>query len=147
MIAMTDEMRDLVDNAMEYRTPCIVGTVDPEGGPHVGFRGSVMVFDDEHLAWWERTMRGEASYLQSNPKVVVLLRNPEKRVGWKFYGSAVFYRDGPLREQVMARTPQVELDRDAERKGFAVLIKVDLITTLGGQSIQERDGEASSPSS
>ena len=47
----------------------------------------------------------------------------------------------------MARTPQVELDRDAERKGFAVLIKVDLITTLGGQSIQERDGEASSPSS
>ena len=58
MIAMTDEMRDLVDNAMEYGTPCIVGTVDPEGGPHVGFRGSVMVFDDEHLAWWERTMRG-----------------------------------------------------------------------------------------
>ncbi len=140
MIEMKDlGMRDLVDNALEYGTPCILGTVDPEGKPHVGFRGSVMVFDDQHLAFWERTMRGEASYLQHNPHVVVLLRNSEKRAGWKFYGSTVFHHDGPIREQVMARTPQAELDRDPERKGFAVLVEVSLITNLGGTPIQQQE--------
>jgi len=141
MIEMTAEMRDLVDNSLANGTPCIIGTVDPDGGPHLGYRGSVMVLDDEHLAFWERTLRGEAAYIESNPKVIVLLRNPEKRIGWKFYGRAEFHRDDEIREEVMSRTVQAELDRDPDRKGFAVVIKVDLITTLGGKPIQERDGQ------
>lgn len=140
MIKMTDEMRDLVDKALDYGAPCMLGTVDPDGGPHIGFRGSMMVFDDEHLAYWERTLRGEASYVANNPKVVVMQRNREKKLGWKFYGTATIIRDGPVRLQVMERTPKVELERDPERKGSAVLIKVDLITNIGGAPLQKRDG-------
>ena len=140
MIQMTDEMSDLVNNNLEYNSPCLLGTVDPEGGPHIGFRGSMMVFDGEHLAYWERTMRGEATYVMSNPRVIVMLRNRERRLGWKFYGTATVLREGPIRQEVMERTVASELDRDPERKGAAVLIKVDLITNIGGAPLQVREG-------
>ena len=48
------------------------------------------------------------------------------------------YKDGALREQVMARTVQRELDRDPQREGLAVLIRLYKITTPDGQVVQER---------
>ena len=38
----------------------------------------------------------------------------------------------------MARVVQPELDRDPERQGFAVVIDVERITTLGADVVQER---------
>src|SRR5262249_15434288 len=35
-------------------TPCLVATVLPNGFAQVSPRGSTMVFDDEHIALWER---------------------------------------------------------------------------------------------
>ena len=39
----------------------------------------------------------------------------------------------------MGRTVQAELDRDPERLGAAVIIKINRITTLGGETIQEAE--------
>jgi len=38
----------------------------------------------------------------------------------------------------MARTIQAELDRDPERKGYGVVMRVDKITDLLGQVLQQR---------
>jgi hypothetical protein len=38
----------------------------------------------------------------------------------------------------MHRTVQAELDRDPDRLGAAVLVKIDNITDLGGNVLQER---------
>jgi hypothetical protein len=38
----------------------------------------------------------------------------------------------------MSRTVQSELDRDPERQGAAVLVKIDRITELSGNVVQER---------
>jgi len=38
----------------------------------------------------------------------------------------------------MARTVKDELDKDPERKGAAVVILLDKITSMGGQVIQSR---------
>jgi hypothetical protein len=38
----------------------------------------------------------------------------------------------------MARTVPAELEKDPERKGAAVLIKLDKITNMGGQALQSR---------
>jgi hypothetical protein len=48
------------------------------------------------------------------------------------------HEDGPIRDQVMARTVKDELDKDPERKGAAVVIRLDKITTMGGQVVQSR---------
>jgi predicted pyridoxine 5'-phosphate oxidase superfamily flavin-nucleotide-binding protein len=140
MIKLTDQMREEIDPALAQGHPCLVATVSEDGIPNVGYKGSVMVFDDESLAYWERTLQGTAENVQENPNVMVLFRNPTSRAAWRFVGKATVHKESPLRDQVMARTVQAELDRDPERKGYAVIIKVDKVLPLGGQKpMQSRD--------
>ena len=98
----------------------------------------MMVFDGESLAYWERTRRQHMKNVKENPKVVVLFRDAKTKAGWRFHGTATMHEDGPIREQVMARTVKDELDKDPERKGAAVVIRLDKITTMGGQVVQSR---------
>ena len=139
MISITDEMRVEIDNALASGNPCILATASPNGEPDVGLRGSVMVFDDESLAYWERGKRTGLANMEVNPNVVVMYRNPSERKAWKFYGEATVYREGGLREQVMARVVDAEIDRDPERAGFAVIIRVKQIVNLLGEVLQQRD--------
>jgi uncharacterized protein len=141
MIKLTDQMRELIDPALAKGTPCLVATASKDGMPNVGYKGSVMVFDDESLGYWERTRQGTLENVEENPNVMILFRDPATRAAWRFVGKATIHKEGPLRDQVMARTVQAELDRDPERKGFAVIVRVDKVLPLGGQTpMQSRDG-------
>jgi uncharacterized protein len=140
MIQLTQQMRDLIDPALAKGTPCLVATASKDGTPNIGYKGSVMVFDDESLAYWERTLQGSLHNVEENPKVMVLFRDPATRAAWRFLGKATVHKDGALREEVMRRTVQAELDRDPERKGVAVIVKVDKVLPLAGQTpMQSRD--------
>ena len=139
MIEMTDEMKELLDNAQADRVPCVLGTASKDGHPQISPKGSVMVYDRETLAYWERSKRSALENVAENPHVVVYYSNPEKRIRWRFYGAAKVYDSGPIRDEVMSRTVQAELDRDPERLGVAVLVRVDLINELSGNVVQQRD--------
>jgi len=139
VINLTQEMRERINSALAKRTPCILATASATGEPSLGYKGSLMVFDDEHLAYWERTRRGLLEHLEENPKVVVLYSDLAARIHWRFHGKATIHKTGPIREQIMAHTIQAELDRDPERKGYGVLIRVDKVTDLAGQVLQQRD--------
>jgi uncharacterized protein len=140
MIQLTQQMRELIDPALAKGTPCLVATASKDGIPNIGYKGSVMVFDDESLAYWERTHQGTLQNVEDNPQVMILFRDPASRAAWRFVGEATVHKDGPLRDQVMARTVQAELDRDPERKGYAVIVKVDKVLPLSGQTpMQSRD--------
>lgn len=140
MIKLTDQMREGIDPALAQGCPCLVATISKDGIPNMGYKGSVMVFNDESLAYWERTLQGSAENVEVNPNVMILFRNPATRAAWRFVGKATVHKAGPLREQVMARTVQAELDRDPERKGYAVIVKVDKVLPMSGQTpMQRRD--------
>jgi hypothetical protein len=96
------------------------------------------VFDRETLAYWERAWRSSAANVVANPKVVLFYRNPEQRINLRFHGTATVYHSGAIRENVMARTIQGELDRDPERTGAAVLVRLYRVTQLSGEVLQER---------
>ena len=83
MIKLTDQMREEIDPALARGCPCLVATTSQEGVPNVGFKGSVMVFDDESLAYWERTFQGTGANVEENPNVMVLFRNPTTRAAWR----------------------------------------------------------------
>ena len=126
-IALTDEMRLALERALTERSPCLVATSSGAGVPDVSYRGSVMAFDGEHLAFWER-MKGETlSNLEENPQICVFYRNGETRVSWRFYGHAEVLKDGAVRAQIMERVNPFELAQDPERIGYAVLIRVDRV--------------------
>ena len=118
---------------------CWIASVNKAGEPDLGPKGSMMVFDDQSLAYWERTRRTTLQNLEENPNVVVVYRNAEERIQWRFHGVATIHNDGPVREQVMAKTIPQELARDPERKGVGVVIRVDKMMTFAGEVLQQRD--------
>ncbi len=139
MIKFTEDMKKHVDNAYTYDIPMIVATASASGEPNMSFRGSFMAFDDEHLAFWDRTQQRGLSQIEENPQALAMLVSFEHGVRLKFFGTATVHRDDDIREQVMARVVQPELDRDPDRVGIAILIKVNRITGLSGDVIQSRD--------
>ena len=138
MIEMTDEMKGLVDRNHADGWDCTVGTVDKDGQPQLSLKGSVMVYDAETLAYWERAKRTALDNVATNPKVTVLYNNMTDRIRWRFYGNAEVHETGAIRDDVMSRTVEAELERDPERTGVAVLIKVNKIAELSGAVLQER---------
>lgn len=138
MIALTDQMRETVNHALANGCPCIIATTSANGEPDIGYKGSMMIFDNESLAYWERTRRQHLKNLLENPRVVVLFRDPKTRINWRFHGVATVHEKGPIRDQVMARTVKDELDKDPERKGSAVIIRVNKVTNLAGEVLQTR---------
>jgi hypothetical protein len=104
----------------------------------------MMVFDDEHLALWERGKGTTSENLKDGTKVTVFFRKPQLReLGIlprggiaRFYGVATIYKSGPVYEEVWNRVVQPEKERDPEKKGYAVLIKVERAEDIGGASIE-----------
>ncbi|MPZ48713.1 MAG: hypothetical protein GEU75_05265 [Dehalococcoidia bacterium] len=127
-IELTDEMAEEINNALANGMPCLLATAGEDGEPDVAYRGSVYVYDKEHLAYWERSRIESLENLRFNPKVCVFFRNPQVREhAWRFYGVATLYEDGDMRQKIMERVVQRELDQDPERQGYGVLIRVDRV--------------------
>ena len=128
--ARTDDERSLT-------TP-LVATAGTDY-PDLAYRGSTMVFDRDHLAWWERTTGRETmANLEKNNRVAVWVRNPVRdRRPLRFYGEARVLESGPERDAVWEKVVQVEKDMDKEKKGVAVIVRVDRVRA-GPTVIQRR---------
>jgi pyridoxine/pyridoxamine 5'-phosphate oxidase len=134
------EFTDAINNALAEGTFCVLATCG-EQGPDVGFKGSMQVFDNEHLCYWERTRSGHLANLRSDPRVAVMYFSRERGKYLRMYGPAELHEDGPTREQIMARTPAPELEKDPERRGIGVLIQVDRLVEAFGGVTQQREGQ------
>jgi len=102
-----------------------------------------MVFDHEHIALWERGRGSTTENLSDGTKVTIFFRKSSLRgegilpLGGiaRFYGVATIHRSGPVYEEVWNRLIQPEKERDPEKKGFAVLIRIDRAEDLLGQPL------------
>ncbi len=122
---------------------CLVATVLPSGFAQVSPRGSTMVYDDEHLALWERGKGSVNANLTDGTKVTIFLRKIALRESGllpkggiaRFYGTAKIHHSGPVYEEIWKRLIQPEKDRDPQKKGFGVLIKVEHAEDLDGKPL------------
>jgi hypothetical protein len=95
------------------------------------------------LALWERGKGSTNANLQNGTKMTVFLRKPPLRESGllpkggiaRFYGIAEIHKSGPAYEEVWRRLVQPEKDRDPEKKGYAVLIRVERAEDLDGQPL------------
>jgi general stress protein 26 len=138
MIELTEEMKAAFATALTDRAPVLVASAGKMGMPDMAYKGSFMVFDSDHLAYWERAHGTTLQNISENPQVCVFYRNPETRQAWKMFGVAEIFREGATRQAIMDRTIEIELSRDPERKGLGVLIRVDKVLAMG-QVIMARD--------
>ena len=135
------QFSEIVDNARtdgeRGQNTGVVATAN-DGRLDVALKGSLMVWDADHLAWWERGRAETEAAVRANPQVAVMVRNSTRdRRTLRFYGEARIVDDPALRERVWERVIQVEKDTDPEENGVAVLVRIDRVRA-GKFDIQRR---------
>lgn len=131
MIELNETIAAAINNAAANAAPVLVASASAEGMPDIAYKGSVMVFDKDHLAWWERSLGTTLANVRQNGHACLYYLNRAERQSFKFFGVAEVIDSGPVRDEVMGRTIQAELDRDPERKGVAVMVRVDKVIEPG----------------
>jgi hypothetical protein len=134
-------LHEHINTALPEHT-CLVGTVLPDGYAQITVRGSVTVFDDDHLAFWERGKGSTTANLKDGSKVTIFFRKrplretllPKGGVA-RFYGTARVYKSGPVREEIWNKIVEGERKADPEKKGFGVLIKIERAEDLNGAAL------------
>lgn len=146
MIKLTDLMRNLLNSALADGTPCLVGTATKDGYPQISPKGSVVVFDDENLCYWERSKRSALKRLEENPHLAIFYRNaartaeiPYRAACIRFYGDVRLVESGPERDKVWTLIPEAERKPDPEKKGTAVIVRLQSVQELSGAVIMQRD--------
>jgi hypothetical protein len=122
---------------------CLVGSVLPDGFAQITPRGGTMVYDDRHLALWERGKGSTSANLQDGTALTIFFRKPQLREDGvlpkggiaRFYGRAQIHRSGPVYEEVWRRLVQPEKDRDPQKAGYAVLVEIERAEDLDGQPL------------
>jgi hypothetical protein len=123
---------------------CLVGLALPDGYAQITPRGSTMVYDDQHLALWERGKGSTNAQLRDGAKVTVFFRKPALRESGllpkggiaRFYGVAKIHKAGQAYDRVWQKLVQPEKDRDPQKAGYAVLIRVERVEDLDGQPLK-----------
>ena len=121
MIKITPVMKDLLDKALADGTPCLIGTASKDGHPQISPKGSVAVYDDHTLCYWERSHRTSQQRIGENPHVTVYYRNPARKENpyrascIRFHGKARLVANGPERDKAWTLTNHEEQSKDPEK--------------------------------
>ena len=140
-------LHDYINTAFPQNV-CLLGTVTSNGFANISPRGSVQVVECDTLGLWDRGGRASSEALQNGARLMVYFRNPTLSavarggngllpVGGiaRFYGTAELHRSGGAYDQVWNNMVQQERDSDPQKKGFAVLIRIERAEDLRGQPL------------
>jgi hypothetical protein len=138
---ISQKIRDLIDSAWTDGYPCLLATAGPNG-PNISPKGSMLVFDDEHLAYWERSKRQALENLGHDKRVAVIYANfKAQRDGvlesgfLRFFGTAELHEDGPMRQAIFDKLAPREQTHDGADKGIGVLIKIARAADVRGKQL------------
>jgi hypothetical protein len=131
-------------NAAFPQHVCMVGSVLPDGYAQITPRGSVQVYDDQTISLWERGRGSTTANIANGTRLTVYYGNfalvPEGilPIGGiaRFYGIAEVHKSGPVYDTVWERLIAPEKERDPDKGGFAVLIKLERAENLLGQPLE-----------
>lgn len=125
-----------LNEAMSKGSTVVLATADKQGRIDIGVKGSVFVFDRDHVAYLERTRGTHLNNVKENPHVALYYNNREAAVPMlRLFGEAQVFESGDVREEIRNRTIAVERERDAENKGAGVLVRIDRIGEPRGVTI------------
>ena len=79
-----------------------VATVCTDGTPNVSPKGTITVWDDDHLVFANIRSPGTVANLKTNPSVEVNVVDPFARKGYRFKGVASVLDSGPLYDEILS---------------------------------------------
>lgn len=143
-MAFSQQIKDLIFNAHMDDCVCMLATIGDDG-PNISPKGSMIVLDDDHLAYWERAKRASLDNLRDNPKVAVVYSNKAAAERgeinhpggiFRFFGTAEIHERGDYRDKIRTLLQEREINHDGAEEGFAVVITLDRAENLRGESLR-----------
>src|SRR5262245_39719757 len=98
MGVLTADMRRVVE---EQRLG-FFATVCPDETPNVSPKGTIAVWDDDHLIFANIRSPGTLANLRQNPNIEVNVVDPVLRKGYRFKGIATIVDAGAVHDRAMA---------------------------------------------
>lgn len=107
-----------------------VGTVRPDGSPNVSPKGTVTVWDDQHLIFADLASPGTVRNLERDPRVEVNVVDPVARKGWRFRGTAEVLHTGDRFHAAVQFFERLNLPDAPRRIRSVVLVRVTSVAPL-----------------
>jgi hypothetical protein len=140
-MALSDKIKTLINNAWADGYPCMLATVGPDG-PNISPKGSMLVFDDQHLAYWERSKKKALENVLKDKRVVVMYSNfKAQRDGTlesgflRFWGTVEMHETGPIHDAIFAKLTKREQEHVGADTGIGVLITIERAADVRGKPI------------
>src|SRR4029078_7886741 len=103
---ISEKLKGLIRSAWDDGSPCLLATEGTKG-PNISPKGSMVVFDDDHLAYWERSKKQALENLGHDKRVCVIYANfKAERDGvlapgfLRFYGKPELNETGPVHNAI-----------------------------------------------
>ena len=132
-------IKTLIRNAWDDGYPVLVATVGPEG-PNITPKGSTIVYDDQHLAWWERSKRAGLQNLGHDRRVCMMYANfKAQRDGildsgfLRFFGTVELHESGPVYDKIFSMLLPREQTHIGADTGVGVLFRIEKAIDVRGK--------------
>ena len=123
------QLDDDMQRVVQKQSLGFVATVCADGTPNLSPKGTLTVWDDEHLCFLDICSPATVANLRDRPAVEVNVVDPILRKGYRFKGRGEVLTEGSLHDEVLARY-QRERGTDPTRVQAAVVIAVETAAAL-----------------
>ena len=138
---ISQKVKELIRSAWDDGAPCMVATQGPNG-PNISPKGSMIVFDDDHLAYWERSKKQALENVGHDKRVCVMYANfAAQRAGkvesgfLRFWGTVELHESGPTRDAIFKLLLPREQTHVGADTGIGVLVKVERAADVRGKPL------------
>ena len=127
MVKITDEMKQLIHK----QKLGFVATISADNTPNLSPKGTIYVYDDEHLIFADIKSPKTMKNLQSNPAIEINVVDPITRKGYRFKGTSSIIVTGTEFEKILS----MYKDNGIESKINAIVkIHVDFLDEITSPS-------------
>ena len=98
-VTLTADMRAIIEAAHL----CFAATVSPEGMPNVSPKGTIRVWDDQHLFFLDLASPGTRANLQARPWMELNVVEQLSRRGYRFFGPVTLHVEDAVFEEAVRR--------------------------------------------
>ena len=136
---LSDTIKTLIRNGWDDGYPCLVATTGP-GGPNISVKGSMVVYDDAHLAYWERSKRTALDNLSHDKRICIIYANFKAQrdnvleSGFlRFYGRVELHENGPIHDRIFNLLLPREQTHVGADTGIGALVKIERAIDMRGK--------------
>jgi predicted pyridoxine 5'-phosphate oxidase superfamily flavin-nucleotide-binding protein len=126
MVILTDK----VQNFVRIQRLGYIATVCPDGTPNLSPKGTLTVWDGDHLVFADINSPGTVRNLKTNPSIEINVVDEFIRKGYRFKGKAQVLTEGTLYKQILDFYAQKGLFDAPRRVRAIVLIEVEQVRPL-----------------